>query len=176
MLRAFHESTQAQMMIDGEMTDAFPVAHGVKQGCVLAPTPFTLFLAAVREVSNRDTTKGVYITTRSEGKRPLCVGNLLYADDTGFVSYSKVDFQTILDRLEFSRPLPRPDDYANDCRTNTTSSFNKMQGLPCYHPIMSSVQFRDIPAVWTSYSAIVTDTPTTLTSHPRKVVRPGDQQ
>ena len=37
---------QAQVMIDGEMTDVFHVAHGVKQGCVLAPTLFTLFLAA----------------------------------------------------------------------------------------------------------------------------------
>ena len=66
MLRAFHEGMQAEVMIDGEMTDAFPVAHGVKQGCVLAPTLFTLFLAAVLEISNRDTTKGVYITTRSD--------------------------------------------------------------------------------------------------------------
>ena len=38
MLRAFYEVMQAQVMIDGEMTDAFPVAHGVKQGCVLAST------------------------------------------------------------------------------------------------------------------------------------------
>ena len=46
-----------------------------------------------------------------------------------------------------------------------------------YRAIMSSVQFRDIHAVKTSYSAIVTDTPTPLTSHPRnQVARPGDQQ
>ena len=29
-LRAYHEGIQAQVMIDGEMTDAFPVTHGVK--------------------------------------------------------------------------------------------------------------------------------------------------
>ena len=110
MLRAFHEGMQAQVMIDGETTDAFPVAHGVKQGCIIAPTMFTLFLAAVLEVSNSDTTKGVYITTRSEGRlfnvshlkvktkvRQLFVRGLLYADDTGFVSHSEVDLQTILD-------------------------------------------------------------------------------
>ena len=56
MLRAFHMGMRVQVMIDGETTDAFPVAHGVK------PTLFTLFLAAVLHVSNRDTTKGVYIT------------------------------------------------------------------------------------------------------------------
>ena len=59
MLRAIHEGMQTQVMIDGETTDAFPVAHRVKQGCVLAPTLFTLFLAALLEVSNRDTTNGV---------------------------------------------------------------------------------------------------------------------
>ena len=67
MLQAFNEGLQAQVMIDGETTDAFPVAHGVKQCCVLAPTLFTLFLAAVLQVSNHYTTNGVYITKRSEG-------------------------------------------------------------------------------------------------------------
>ena len=111
ILRAFHEGMQARVMIDGEMTDAFPVAHGVKQGCVLAPTLFNL-LVAVLEVSNRDTTKGVYITTCSEGRlfnvsclkakkkvRQLCVRDLLYADDTGFVSHSEADLQIYLTGL-----------------------------------------------------------------------------
>ena len=109
MQQAFHEGTQVQVMIDGETTDVFLVTHGVKQGCVLAPTLFTLFLAAVLEVSNRDTTKGVYTIARSEGRlfnvsrlnaktkvRQLCVWDLLYADDTDFVSHSEVDLQTIL--------------------------------------------------------------------------------
>ena len=37
-------------MVDGETLwklDLFSVGHGVKQGCVLAPTLFTIFLAAV---------------------------------------------------------------------------------------------------------------------------------
>ena len=141
----------------------------------------------------------------------VCVRDLLYADDTGFVSHSQVDLQTILDRftaasasfglsisvrktevlhqpttgtpytaptscsvvnhsmslphlntlgvpsqttaasttncrLEFSRPLPHSDDYASHYGTNTASS-NKMQGLPCCHPVISSVQFRDIHTV-----------------------------
>ena len=71
-----------------------------------------LFLAAVLQVSNRDTTKDVSITTCSEGRlfdvsrlkaktkvRQLCVRDLLSADDTCFVSHSEVDLQTILDRF-----------------------------------------------------------------------------
>ena len=95
MLRAFHEGMQAQVMIDGEITEAFPVAHGVKQGCTLVPTLSSLFLTAVLQVSNHDTTKGVYIMTRSDrrffnvsflkGKtkvEQLCIRDFLYTDDT----------------------------------------------------------------------------------------------
>ena len=56
---------QAQVIIGREMTDAFPVARGVKKGCALAKTLFTL-LTAVLKVSNCDTTKSVYIMTRSD--------------------------------------------------------------------------------------------------------------
>ena len=50
MLRAFHEGMQAQLMIDGEMTHAFPVAHEVKQGCFLTPTLFTLNSVGFRKL------------------------------------------------------------------------------------------------------------------------------
>ena len=59
----------------------------------------------------------------------------------------------------------------------THQACNTMQGLQCYHPIMFSEQFRHTHALWTSYSASVTNTPTPLTSQPRnQVVRPSDQQ
>ena len=54
--------------IGGDMSDAFKINHGVKQGCVLAPTLFTLHLAAVLETVGSKRSKGVYIRTRSDGK------------------------------------------------------------------------------------------------------------
>ena len=38
ILQGFHESMQVQVLVDGETTSPFSVVHGVKQGCVLAPT------------------------------------------------------------------------------------------------------------------------------------------
>ena len=38
VVRQFHDSTMAQVLDDGEPSEAFPVTNGVKQGCVLAPT------------------------------------------------------------------------------------------------------------------------------------------
>ena len=114
--------------------------------------------------------------------RQLCVQDLLYADDTGFVSHSEVDLQMILDRFSAAsasfglaikvrklrsciNPLPgHRTQHRRSCsmvrhltsqRTvskelsariqSASAAFDyKMQGLPCYHPVMSSVQFRDI--------------------------------
>jgi len=37
----------AKVLEDGDASDAFPVSNGVKQGCVLAPTFFSMVFAAV---------------------------------------------------------------------------------------------------------------------------------
>ena len=91
-----------------QVSDAFPVAHGVKQGCPLAPTLFTVFLSAVLELINHHLAEGVYIRTRL-GKvfnlarlkaktkvRILLVRELLYADDTAFVAHNHEDLQRML--------------------------------------------------------------------------------
>ena len=42
IIREFHEGMQATVLVDGDLTEPFPVCHGVKQGCILAPTLFWL--------------------------------------------------------------------------------------------------------------------------------------
>lgn len=85
------------------------VNHGVKQGCVLAPTLLSLYLTAMLETKNEGLNRGAFIRTRTDGKLfnlarlrahtkilEMCIRELLYADDSAFVANNAVDMQKIV--------------------------------------------------------------------------------
>ena len=47
MVRQFHDGMQARVQNDGEYSAPFPVTKGVKQGCVMAPTLFSMMFSAM---------------------------------------------------------------------------------------------------------------------------------
>ena len=50
----FHSGMCAQVVMAGSQSSSFPVEVGVKQGCVLAPIIFNLFLVIITLVSHCD--------------------------------------------------------------------------------------------------------------------------
>ena len=42
IVRLFHDGMEARVKDNGEFSEPFPVTNGVKQGCVLAPTLFSM--------------------------------------------------------------------------------------------------------------------------------------
>ena len=47
LVRQFHNGIMVKVLDDGDESDAFPVTNGVKQGCVLAPTLFSMMFSAM---------------------------------------------------------------------------------------------------------------------------------
>ena len=66
MLR--HDGMLARVQNDGEFSDPLPVTNGVKQGCVLAPTLFSMVFSAMLTAAFQDCDNGIPIRYRFDGK------------------------------------------------------------------------------------------------------------
>ena len=68
MVRSFHDGMMARMIHDGVVSEPFPVTNGVKQGCVLAPTLFSLLFAEMLSSALANTDAGITIRYRTDGR------------------------------------------------------------------------------------------------------------
>ena len=95
MKASLHTGMMVNVRNGGEVTDTFTITNGVKQGCVLAPTLFSIFLSAMLEEAFRDMEDGVYIQSRQNADlftvahirakaktTNILVRELLFADDS----------------------------------------------------------------------------------------------
>ena len=84
----------------------------MKQGCVLAPTLFSLYPAAMLEVTFKDTSEGVYIQTRKDVDlfivaqfKTECttsikvIREMLFANDIALVSHSAQYMQSLVEKF-----------------------------------------------------------------------------
>ena len=84
----------------------------MKQGCVLAPTLFGIFLATLLKHAFGESTEGIYLRTRSDGNlfklsrlraktrvHEKYVRDLLFADDAAITTHTQEDLQWLLDRF-----------------------------------------------------------------------------
>ena len=69
IVQQFHEGMMARVMHDGDVSEAFHVTNGVKQGCVLAPTLFSMvFAAMLTEAFQSSDNQGIKIRYRPDGR------------------------------------------------------------------------------------------------------------
>ena len=110
VVRQFHDGMKAQVLDDGESSTPFPFTNGVKQGCVLAPTLFSMMFSAMLTDAFRDSSPGMDIRFRTDGKlfnlRRLQaktkvhvdkLRDFLFADDCALNAGSAEDMQHSVD-------------------------------------------------------------------------------
>ena len=110
IIRQFHDGTKGKVMVGMQMSETIEVNHGTKQGCVLAPTLFTLFLTVVLTILHQEVQEGIYIRSRTDGKlfnlarlkaktktKKGLIKELLFADDTALVAHKHADIQRLVD-------------------------------------------------------------------------------
>ena len=61
MIESMHTGMMVNVRNRGEVSDTFAITNGVKQGCILALTLFSIFLSAMLEEAFRDIADGIYI-------------------------------------------------------------------------------------------------------------------
>ena len=110
IIRQFHDGTRGRVAVGGHESSSIQVNHGTKQGCVLAPTLFTLFLTIVFTILHGTIDDGVYIRTRNDGKlfnlvrlkawsktRSELISDLIFADDTALIAHDPSQLQRMVD-------------------------------------------------------------------------------
>ena len=65
LVRQLHDGMRATVLDNGDTSDSFPVTNGVKQGCVLAPTLFSMVFAAMLHDASHDSDDGIQLKYRT---------------------------------------------------------------------------------------------------------------
>nr|VZI40088.1 unnamed protein product [Spirometra erinaceieuropaei] len=107
IVRQLHDGMMARVTDNGAVSEAFAVTNGVKQGCVLAPTLFSLMFSAMLMDAYRNERPGIRVVYRTDG-------HLLNQQWMHF--QSRVSTTTVHELL-----------FVDDCALNTTS-VEEMQG------------------------------------------------
>ena len=110
ILKCLHRDMTVRMLVDNELTSEIPYNNCVKQGCILAPTLFAIFAAAMFMHAFSDSASGVSIRFRSIGSllnlallrsQSKCMTTLLhefqYADDCVLIADSEEALQDSID-------------------------------------------------------------------------------
>ena len=110
LIQSFHSNMKGTVQYDGNISEPFDIQSGVKQGCVLAPTLFGIFFAALLKHAFGTAKEGIYLHTRSDGRlfnlarlraktkvREVLIRDMLFADDAAVATHTQAELQRLMD-------------------------------------------------------------------------------
>ena len=112
VISSFHNNMKGTVNYDGATSEPFDIHSGVKQGCVFAPTLFSIFFSMMLSYAFNTSTEGVFLHTRADGKlfnlarlraktkvRHVVIREMLFTDDAALVTHTMEYLQQLIDRL-----------------------------------------------------------------------------
>nr|VZH90251.1 unnamed protein product [Spirometra erinaceieuropaei] len=112
MVRQLHDGMMARVTDNGAVSEAFAVTNGVKQGCVLAPTLFSLMFSAMLMDAYRDERPGIRIAYRTDGH---------------LLNQRRMHFQSRVSKTTVHELL-----LTDDCALNTTSEEEMQRSMDLF--------------------------------------------
>ncbi|BHF73543.1 hypothetical protein SprV_0401662400 [Sparganum proliferum] len=109
MVRQLRDGMMARIKDNGAVSEAFAVTNGVKQGCVLAPTLFSLMFTAMLIDAYCDERPGIRIA---------------YRTDSHLFNHRRMRFQSRVSTITVHELL-----FAEDCTLNTTSEGDMQRSM-----------------------------------------------
>ena len=84
-----HEGQQDQVKQNVSLVGSFPISHGIKQGCVLAPTLFSNFFSIMLHKAKETLPDSIYICFLTCMKTiDELITELLFADDCALLVHT----------------------------------------------------------------------------------------
>ena len=90
MIKAMYSGTSSCVRVNGKLTDWFGVNVGVRQGCVMSPASFNIY---VNDLVDDLEDSNVGVATYPAGAGYTC---LLYADDLSLLAESEPELQVLI--------------------------------------------------------------------------------
>jgi len=92
LLQALYKQSQSAVRVNGELTEWFKTAVGVRQGCVISPQLFNILLEMVMLVALDDIKIGATL-------QGTCINNLRFADDIVLMAETPHELQQLVDKV-----------------------------------------------------------------------------
>nr|VZI19986.1 unnamed protein product [Spirometra erinaceieuropaei] len=113
IVRQLHDGMMPRVTDNGAVSEAFAVVNGVKQGCVLVPTLFSLMFSAILMDDYRDEHPGIRIA---------------YRTDHHLLNQRRMHFRSRVYTVTVHRLL-----FADDCALNTTSEEELQRNMHLFY-------------------------------------------
>ena len=102
ILHQLHGGQQGQVKHNESLLGSLPISNGIKQGCVQAPTLFSIFFSIVLRDAKEGLPDGIYIRFQTNGSlfnlrrllaRTKTIDELLFADGCALLAHTEEALQ-----------------------------------------------------------------------------------